>query len=233
MRIIVNHLTRMQPGFICVAGIDTRTGKHIRPELNQRLTRAMLTVNGGIFEMGALVELGPVEDVGAAPEVEDRRFQYVMTRYITTVTPTNFWMMLRSVACDKLMTIFGSHLQQTGTTCTLPSGVGLASLGCLLPSGCPQLIEDGLGRLRLHLTDGDFELSLPVTDLRFYENDQTTPKRSDIAGIARRISSGVPVLLSVGLSRPWQKPGEAEARHWLQINNIHLEDDPLLQGAPS
>ena len=30
MRIVVNHLTRMQSGYICVAGIDVQDNQHIR-----------------------------------------------------------------------------------------------------------------------------------------------------------------------------------------------------------
>ena len=45
MKIVVNHLTRMQLGRICVAGVDMATGKHVRPLLRdvrlstQRLAR--------------------------------------------------------------------------------------------------------------------------------------------------------------------------------------------------
>ena len=31
MKIVVNHLTRMQRGYICVAGINPDTGHHVRP----------------------------------------------------------------------------------------------------------------------------------------------------------------------------------------------------------
>jgi hypothetical protein len=33
--------------------------------------------------------------------------------------------------------------------------------------------------------------------------------------------------LAVGLTRPWRKNGDTAQRHWLQVNNIHLEEDPL------
>ena len=39
MKIVVNHLTRMQPGYICVAGLDFQTNAHVRPVLaGSRLT---------------------------------------------------------------------------------------------------------------------------------------------------------------------------------------------------
>jgi hypothetical protein len=43
MRIVVNHLTRMQPGYICVAGMERQGGRHVRPVLaGGRWTRAYL-----------------------------------------------------------------------------------------------------------------------------------------------------------------------------------------------
>ncbi len=75
MQILVNHLTRMQPGYICVAGIDLETGTHVRPVLwYGRLSTSLLLKNGGPFELGCVVDLGPTVCVGRAPEHEDHRF---------------------------------------------------------------------------------------------------------------------------------------------------------------
>jgi hypothetical protein len=45
--------------------------------------------------------------------------------------------------------------------------------------------------------------------------------------VRRRIQAGVEVILSVGLTRLWRKQEDAAERHWLQVNNVHLQDDPL------
>ena len=42
----------------------------------------------------------------------------------------------------------------------------------------------------------------------------------------RRIHGGVRVILSVGLARAFQVSGDTARRHWLQVNNLYLEDDP-------
>ena len=56
----------------------------------------------------------------------------------------------------------------------------------------------------------------------------TTGYAKDILKDVRaRIAQGVGVILSVGLTRPWQKAGEEVERHWLQVNNIHLQDNPV------
>ena len=31
----------------------------------------------------------------------------------------------------------------------------------------------------------------------------------------------------VGLARAFRAQGDTQSRHWLQVNNIHLEDDPV------
>jgi hypothetical protein len=45
--------------------------------------------------------------------------------------------------------------------------------------------------------------------------------------VQERIEAGVESILSLGLTRPWRKQGDTTERHWLQVNNIHLKDDPL------
>jgi hypothetical protein len=50
-----------------------------------------------------------------------------------------------------------------------------------------------------------------------------------VGQIAARIAKGAGVIVAVGLSRPWQKLDDTVERHWLQVNNIHLEDDPAWQ----
>jgi hypothetical protein len=70
-------------------------------------------------------------------------------------------------------------------------------------------------------------VDLSVTDLRLYEKDHKTPRRKLVADVQERIEAGVESILSLGLTRPWRKQGDTTERHWLQVNNIHLKDDPL------
>ena len=77
------------------------------------------------------------------------------------------------------------------------------------------------------MSDGQFSVDLSVTDLRLYEDDYQTPRYGVVQDAATRIGKGVPVIVGVGLTQPWQKPGDTQSRHWLQANNIHLGDDPV------
>src|SRR5260370_905034 len=58
------------------------------------------------------------------------------------------------------------------------------------------------------------------------EQDQKTPRAKLVTDLEQRIRAGTRVILAVRLTRAWQKPGDSAKRHFLQVNNLHLEDDP-------
>ena len=227
MRIVVNHLTRMQPGYICVAGIDVQDNEHIRPVLGrERLTVGLLARNGGAFDMGRLVDLGPTQPSGTAPETEDHAFDPSRLVSVRELSPASFWKLLTAVSCDRLTDIFGNDLKAQRHGCTVDEGQGNASLGCLRTATPPSITINRWNKIRAQVADGTFDVDLSVTDLRLYEKDQKTPRAKVIDDVQRRIQRGVRVILSVGLARAFQARGDAARRHWLQVNNLNLEDDP-------
>jgi hypothetical protein len=195
--------------------------------LRGRLGRDLLAERGGPFAFGTWVDLGPTIFAGAPPEMEDYAFTHHVVRALSMAPPAEFWSLLRRMANPRLADIFGPEMEPNGSGFALPKGCGRASLGCFIPSGQPELLVLPTDRLRLRFNDGERDLTLSVTDVRFYEGDAWSLNRVAVAEVQRRLHHGVPVVLSVGLTRPWQKPGEAEERHWLQVNGIHLGDDPL------
>jgi len=233
MQIIVNHLTRMQPGYMCVAGIDVASKQHIRPVLRSRLTTEMLTLNGGPFDIASLVDLGPVEYGGQVPEVEDYYFNPMYTSCTGILSPPLFWDILRQSAQKSLVEIFGPEIRPLKPGCVVDVGKGKASLGCLIPALPPQLYVSRYGKIRMLITDGALIADLSVTDARLCEIDHTTPKANVIRQVNRRMQKGVGVILGVGLSRPWQHAADTVARHWLQVNNIHLADSAVWRLAES
>ena len=226
MRIVVNHLTRMKTG-CCVAGVDLDTGDHVRPaSTHGPLPLDLLGAHGGPFDMANVVELRHSVRSIRRPHVEDRVFYPPQATRLGTASDEEFWQLLEALSRPTLGELFGPELEPHGRRCAVRPGTGNASLGCLAPARPPRLHFDEYGKLRLDLTDGTFHVSLPVTDLRLFKSDLRTPRARVIERLARRVQRGVRVLVSVGLTRPWQRPGDAEPRSWLQANNLHLEDDP-------
>src|SRR5687768_17271500 len=94
MRIIVNHLTRMKPGYICVAEIDVTNRRDVRPVLPFSLRTALLARYGGVLDMALELELGTTRYVGQAPEVEDYQFEPGYIRCMREVPRDHFWRLL-------------------------------------------------------------------------------------------------------------------------------------------
>jgi hypothetical protein len=228
LRILVNHLTRMQPGYFCVAGMDVNTLRHIRPVLRRgRLTIDLLSTGGGPFDVGSVVYIGPTTNAGHPPELEDRLFDSARARWLFDNDAVDFWNTLNGVARESLAEIFGPALELWDESGTVDVGEGRASLGCLKPEKQPWLYVDHRGTVRLVLDYLMPSVDLSVNDLRLYERDGRTPRRDLVASVQQRLEAGVETILSVGLTRPWQKRGDTDKRHWLQANNIHLKDNPL------
>ena len=230
MRILVNHLTRMQPGYFCAAGIDLETGTHVRPVLRRgRLTTDLLSTNDGPFDIGSVLYLGSTINTGHAPELEDRRFDPAGARWLYDDGADDYWNALEAVTRESLEEIFGPALELWDESGTVDVGEGRASLGCLKPEKQPWMYVDHRGTVRLVLDYLMPSVDLSVTDLRLYEGDGRTPRRDLVESVQKRLEAGVKTILSVGLTRPWRKWNDDAERHWLQLNNIHLKDDPLWQ----
>ncbi len=228
MQILVNHLTRMQPGFVCVAGVDVHTLKHVRPVLRYgRLTTDLLRRNGGPLDIASVVDLGPTAYAGHPPELEDHYFDPARAMWLFDDAPDDYWEFLNQIAQEGLTEIFGPALELWEESCTIDVGEGHASLGCFVPETQPWLYVDHRGTVRMVLECLTPSVDLAVTDLRLYEKDHKTPRRNLVADVQQRIKAGVETILSLGLTRPWRKQGDTAERHWLQVNNIHLKDDPL------
>lgn len=228
MKIVVNHLTRMQQGYMCVAGIDMDTGLHVRPVLDHQMTIDMLSLHGGPFDIGRIVDLGDTRFVGRVPEVEDRWFDAAMVRHTDDMPSDQFWDLLRRAVHEKLGTIFGPDLERVGSTCAVAETAGLRSLGCYWANNGRLFLDDSRDRRRLRFAwnAGGYSFNVPVTDIRLYADDHVTPCEPRIHHLAERLSVESRVLVSVGLSRPYRKSANDPPRHWLQINNFHLADNP-------
>jgi len=226
VKILISHLTRMEKGYLCAAGIDIESGAQVRPVLEgKRLTSGLHARNGGPFDIGAVVDLGRTAPVGSPPAVEDLLFAPSDARRTHNVRASEFWSSIQSQTRTGLRDIFGPDLRTEGRTCVVDLGKGRASLGYLKSPLTPQLILDDSGKLRVLFSDGEFECSSSLTDIRFYEEDHATLRPGVFSWVSSRMSAGA--ILAVGLTRPYARPGEPKSYHWLQVNNIHLQAAPL------
>jgi hypothetical protein len=229
MRIVLNHLTRMDAPRICIAGLDPRANRHIRPitEHSNPLTRDLLASEGGPFAIGALVELGEVTPHPEAPETEDHLFRPERATVLGQLSPNRYLELLNGHARHRLHEIFGDELRRHNWTYAVARGCGGASLGVLRVRRKPDLEIDRYGKLRLRLNDEQKPVFLPVTDVRFVEADHKTIRADVVADVRARMQRGVGVLLMLGLARAFQKSDDDYERHWLQVNGICMTDRPL------
>ncbi len=211
---------------MCVAGIDLATYRHIRPVLPfGRLAVALLQRSGGLFDIASIIDLGVTTGAGSVPEIEDEQFALDQIHSLGKMEPTAFWELLSRVTQPSLKAIFGTSLHQYGRTCAVDENQGQSSLGCLRPANSP-FIRVWDSTIRLEFRDPVFgRLTVRVTDLRMVDVDGM-PRMPLIDSLNERMANGVEALLSVGLARAWQREPDEPSRHWLQINNLHLADDP-------
>jgi hypothetical protein len=227
MKIVINNLTRMKGQHICVAGIDLDSGMHVRPLINpSRFNREHLKIHGGPFDVSVVVQIENAKPIGRPPEMEDYLVDPKNIKFSHYMEGETFWEVLNEACHDDLQDIFGEDLERARRGYAINLGSGSVSLGCLLPRKQPVLEIDGWGKIRLNLSNGQDEVNLSVTDLRLYKEDNATPETKIVSDVARRLSRGTRVILSVGLSRSFRAQNDTEERHWLQVNGIHLEDEP-------
>lgn len=228
VEIVVNHLTRMSGGHVCVAGLD-RDGQHVRPVLpHGRLPRDLVADYGGPFSVGAVVELDHAMPRPTSPEVEDHVFDPDRARRVRSADKDKLWRFLGELASGSLIEIFGDTLDRDGLTASMPLETGRASLGVYRPAQRPTL-DRSFGRLRVVVNDRELgTMSLALTDLRLYDLESDSVDERRVALLEDRLRRRE-VLLSVGVGRPWARDGDVP-KHWLQVNNVHLDDNPLWPG---
>lgn len=226
MRIVVNHLTRMNTqSRICVAGIDLETLAHVRPvtPAYDPITRDLLRENGGPFGIGAVVDIGAAAPQPEPPETEDHRFRTRDARLVDTLAPERYWEMLGAVQADGFEDAFGPDLERRGSGYAIDAGHGIRSLAVIAVDGA-RLAINRWGKLRFSLTSTD--VSLSVSDVRFYAADHETIQSDVVADVDTRLRTGTEAYAMLGLARAFKARDDDRERHWAQVNGLCLADDP-------
>jgi hypothetical protein len=230
MRIVINHLTRMQRGNMCVAGVDLAAGRLVRPIWGSNLRTRNLARHGGVFDIANVVDLGWTQHCGERPHVEDHRFKPERARIVETWTAGQFWKLLEQQARATLCEIFGPELTERGRSCAIDRGGGRISLGCLrLASPARLYVAHANGRphkVRLAFSDGQFDVDVGVTDIRLYGADHVTPDVELVSRVAACWQRSKNAIVSVGLTRAFTSSDDYPPLHWLQVNNLHFAEAP-------
>lgn len=235
MWIAVNHLTRMDKGYLCFAGLD-QEGKHIRPVLpgSQRLGVNLLARHGGVLDMAYIVDLGGTGALPRPPAIEDTVFSHQNLAFIAPLEADRFWELLAKNASTSMQSIFGTDLKpKENGRWRVAQGRGAASLGGYRPPVRPHLFvrerqRDGKTRVRIRWEEDGAVFDLGVTDIRLYQDDHDTPDEKLVRGANERIQEGTEILLGVGLTRPFSPdPLKEQPSHWLQVTNIHFKSNPV------
>jgi hypothetical protein len=79
----------------------------------------------------------------------------------------------------------------------------------------------------MRFTDGRLRVEASVTDLRLFADDHATSNEAAVRAANQALACSRGVILGVGLTRPYSPGPNQPERHWLQVNNLHFEDDPL------
>lgn len=230
MRIVIAHLTRMSGGHICAAGIDLATRAHVRPVFPVRqFDRSSLRANGGLFEIGGVIDMEPAIDIGWPPHVEDRSIDPAKCHYLAPMFERGFWDLLNSLAVDSLTSLFGEDLKTEGGPAYIEFGKGKQSLGFIRLPSTPELTVNSRGKPRLRIIDGETRFSLPVTDIRLYQDDNETVDQQAFAETRSILATCGELLLAVGLTRASKQNPDIAGRHWLQVNGLHFRNRPVLK----
>jgi hypothetical protein len=192
------------------------------------LPRELLADSGGPFELGARVELGNLTASPKPPHIEDHTFDPAKARRISSLDPTDYLDLIDSVSERTLRLAFGSDLRrETDLKYATDRGLGQCSLACIRLRGPTALEIDGFDRLQLRFEQAAKTSYAKVADLRFYAVDGKSFRHPLIEAVSGRLRDGVRAWAMFGLARAWKVRADVAERHWVQMNGICLEDDPL------
>ena len=109
---LVTDVTRMEAGFICVAGIEEGTRERIRPMLpdSRRIPLDWVASRGGVVDLRRVLELGAAPRIGRVPEIEDVLTNDDRISVVGALSHERFLDVVRASAVRfaVCMTVFGS-----------------------------------------------------------------------------------------------------------------------------
>ena len=225
-QIVVSDLTRFNNReIVCIAGLDRKTGKCIRPLRDERphyLEYRYVKENG--IQPGSVLEGIFTVKREPAPHIEDHRVRNL--RVLEHVDSEEFESLLRRSAVHSVKDGFGRvPSNRVFSTAMSPPPVSLLTLLLEDPCNQIQIVEDGYDKTKIkaHITDKSGEVFswVPITDLGFYDHVSVLKKADPgLMELNAFIHEQDFVLLRLGLSRAYRQSEERNG-FWLQANGIY------------
>lgn len=228
-RVVLTEVTRMQPGFFCVAGVDLDSGNILRP-LPPRDIRWRAQADGAPpFSVGTVLKCQFQSNANrsGAHGAEDRSCIYMPTQ-VGRMTPAELHTTLLPSAKRDVSEVYGAPLLDG---MYLEEGRGAHSLGCLrVEPGSLSFHQGNRNAIRVDFKDASgasFNLKLTCHTLC----SALEAKQANLPGLnAWAARADQPVLLRMGLARPWNGGHEHNynpRRCYAQINGLIYPELPL------
>ncbi len=230
MRLLITEITRMSPGYICVAGIDLDTGERVRPVMpgGGQIPLAYVVSYRGPVRIARVFSVAQPWYVGIEPEIEDYEIDLGRCQVEKDLDYQRFLDVLRRNATPDWQTAFGDELVRSALANgwnALRTAEGCGDCSLVLATLQP-------GEFRVEATDRGLRALWPrlgfnfsVTDLRLYQlgADNRWEVREERLTVLQSLIRAQPVIVAFGLTRPWAREGDPQRYHWLQVNAIHTE----------
>lgn len=216
MEILITHLTRMDGDRVCVAGL-TEDGRHVRPLARTgHLTRGDAAT---VFQLGNVVRLANPRHVPDNGMPEDWLIDVEASHAVRTASDEEIHERLDAVAVDSLAEAFTGLQQHGHNRWTVRPGRILRSLAVIRAHTWRLIPQPQWERTVLGYRDAGLPaVTLPVTDLRLFPQGHELDFEV-LQHLMAFLRMGSPLLVCVGLSRPWANDDGPEL-HWTQANTL-------------
>jgi hypothetical protein len=226
--LLISEVTRMSGATRCVAGLNLRTQRMVRP-LQANGNNWQLGDDRSIFGLGSLLHFQPtgIRNATLPHGHEDTplvRLPVVLQRFTESVS----YKLLADAAQRSVQAAIGSTIEDNKY---IVENTDCHSLGaCEVPRRTLVFYTGARNKLRLHFTDGEgvfYDLGVTCDRLQGLNAD-TANKWLDTC---ERDES---VLLRLGLARPWdgKELGWSPKRCYLQVNGVMVANDRFEEFAP-
>jgi len=225
--IIITDLTRFAHGnpSVCVAGIEVKSGKCIRPMPYLKFEECVeLDLFPGSILTGDLTPFPNLK----FPHTEDCRA--IGLKLTGVCTSDEFRKVLEESCATGVENGFGVSIPN-GERVIREDSAPASSIITLRVDSKHIRIADGYkpGSIRLDFRDsvGREWYNFPITDLGFFDYAQRHQKSDAMKALNDKISKQSEVFLRIGLARLWKKPPDGPEGFWMQANGIYTFPDKI------